>query len=137
MGRLTDNKTYDPNENSGEYEEYKVEKELTSIKKKEFYSDIVGCYIVDAITGAKYPWLVGSLDERRFFRVINTVPNLNLSRKDNCDIYQGRSSRKAFYENPYAYMQYRNVELKEEEIKSWYNKTNEIYPGQYIYQGTG
>ena len=108
---------------------------LILTKKKEYYSDIIGNNIVDARTGAKYPWKVGSLDEQRFFRVVNTVPFHNYERKGTCDNYSGRSSCKAFYENPHIYMKYCNVELDESFVRSWYERKNKLYPGIYNYPG--
>ena len=69
---------------------------------------MVNTYIVDAITGEKYPWKVGSKDEERFFRVTNTV-NLENSYR-----------RKAFYENPEAYMQHKQIILDEELVNQWH-----------------
>ena len=104
-------------------------------RKKEYYSDIPGDYIVDAKTGAKYPWKVGSFDEQRFFRVTNTVPIQNFERKGTHNSYVGRSGSKAFYENPHVYMKYCKVELDEEYVKSWYEQKNRLYPGMYNYPG--
>jgi hypothetical protein len=134
MGYLTDSKTYDPGEDNDDLREV-VENRTITTKRKEFYSDIVGEYIVDAKTGAKYPWRVGSLDERRFFRVTNTVVSINYSRKGIWDNSQGRSSRKAFYENPYAYMKHCNIRLDQDLIKAWYANTDALYPGNYPYPG--
>jgi hypothetical protein len=133
MGILTVSQSYDPTdaENVGEEVTETNFNSLSYNKGREYYSDGVGNYIVDAITGAKYPWLVGSLDERRFFRVTNTNPNS--AKKGDTKNYDIQSSGKAFYENPYAYMKYNNVELNEHEIKLWYDNANIIYPGEYIY----
>ena len=105
------------------------------IKKQDcYYSDTVGSYIKDAITGAKHPWRVGSYDEQRFFRVIYTADSANSVRKGLYDNYSKRTSRKAFYESPYAYlhhMRHQDIELDEAIIKSWYEKLEKFYPGQY------
>ena len=96
--------------------------------KKEYYSDVIGSNIVNAITNAKYPWRVGSKDENRFFRVTNTVPYTNNERKGTINNYDSHSSCKAFYENPHEYMKYCNVELDEEYVNGWYNRYKEMYP---------
>ena len=49
--------------------------------KKVYYSDIVGTSILDAITGVKYPYKVGSKDEKKFFKVRTTVAYKNRSAK--------------------------------------------------------
>jgi hypothetical protein len=131
MGYLTVSQTYDPTDTEEEVTMETNFKPPSYKKSKEYYSDVVGEYIVDAITGAKYPWIVGSLDERRFFRVTNT--NTNSAKKGDTKNYDILSSGKAFYENPYAYMKYKSVDLNEDDVKLWYDNANAIYPGEYIY----
>ena len=126
MGYLTQSRAFDPRENNEEPDE--VREQMVATKKKEYYSDIIGDYIVDAKTGAKYPWKVGSLDEQRFFRVTNTVPIQNFERKGTYNSYSNRSSGKAFYETPHAYMNHCNVDLDDDYVKLWYNKVNKLYP---------
>ena len=92
-----------------------------------------GTYIVDAITGAKAPWRVGSLDEERFFRVLSTVIPYYMKQKSDNTNLNIRSANKAFYEDPYAYMTHNDVDLSEEFIKEWYMNKNKIYPGQFVY----
>jgi len=100
-----------------------------------YYSDIVGTSIRDAITGAKYPWTVGSFDERRFYKVRSTTAYANPKAKGIQD-FDGRSARQGFYETPYSYMNYHGVVLNEDHVKDWFNKTNALYPGKYIYTGS-
>lgn len=100
-----------------------------------YYSDVEGSSIVDAITGAKYPWRVGTIDENRFFRVMSTTAHTNYERKGNSNNYERRSSRKAFYETPYRYMEHHNVNLNNDIVKCWFDKVCELYPGEYNYRG--
>lgn len=102
--------------------------------REVYYSDIVGDSIRDAISGAKYPWKVGSFDERRFFKVRSTTAYANQKAKGVEDLC-GRSARQAFYESPISYMNHLSIALDEELVKGWYNKANELYPGQYNYPG--
>jgi len=99
--------------------------------KQTYYSNIVGEYIQDAITGAKYPWKVGSLNERRFFKVISTNAHSNLERKGVSDSSGNRSSMQAFYDSPQAYMKYHNVTLNKETIDNWYLQIQKLYPEKY------
>jgi hypothetical protein len=99
------------------------------------YSDIVGSAIRDAVTGARYPWIVGSFDERRFYKVRSTTAYANQKAKGVQDSV-GRSARQGFYESPYSYMNHYGVILDEGLVKSWYDKTNALYPGKYIYPGS-
>lgn len=131
MGYLTVAQNYDPGENDdNQYDTPNVVKK--GKKALCYYSDIVGSSIVDAITGEQYPWRVGSFDEQRFFKVMDTTNTGELSKKGSSGSYYGRNSRKAFYENPHAYMRYKRMELNEDLVKNWYDKVNRLYPGEYI-----
>lgn len=131
MGYLTDPQTFDPTEN-----QYNPDVEVSTRpqkkKKDHYYSDIVGDYIVDAITGEKYPWKVGTFDEKRFFKVTNTANIADISRKGTYNSYQGRSPHKLYYLNPHAYMNHERIELDEELVQKWYDKNNKLFPGDYI-----
>ena len=130
MGYLTVPQNYSPND-----DEQSTEVVIPNMIKKNgrrcYYSDIVGNLIVDAITGEQYPWRVGSLNEQRFFKVIDTTNIADASRKNNYNQYQGRSSRKAYYENPHAFMRYKGIELDAEIVNNWYEKVNMLFPGEY------
>lgn len=125
MCDLNKGQAFDPRDNKVTLEN----PQLMTVKIcKEYYSNIVGQYIVDAKTGSKYPWKVGSLDESRFFRVTNTVPIQNFEQKGRHNSYIGRSASKAFYENPHVYMKHCGVEFDDEYLRSWYEKKNRLYP---------
>jgi len=81
-----------------------------------YYSNVDGNYIHDAITNARYPWKVGSLNERRFFKVIDCAGNNNLGF--------------AYYESPEAYMNHMNVELDEDIIDRWNKRMVKLYSNQ-------
>ena len=98
-------------------------------RERYYASDIVGNYVVDAMTGAKFPWKVGKQGENRFFKVVDTANRVDFRSQD----YGRRVSHKLYYETPYHYMAHRNVELSDDFIKEWYMKQNERYPGEYIY----
>ena len=94
---------------------------------KCYSSSVVGSNIVNAMTGEKYPWQVGSWDERRFFRVTDTT-RFNESSNSNCE---NRTSYKLFYETPLEYMKHRKIELDKHFVKKWYTNINVLYPGEY------
>tara|TARA_B100001093_G_scaffold507866_1_gene569084 strand:- start:4787 stop:5170 length:384 start_codon:yes stop_codon:yes gene_type:complete len=126
MGYLTVEQNFDPNDDDNLY----TEDENAVVRKKNkvkhcYYSDIVGGPIVNAVTGEKYPWKVGSINEKRFFRVIDTTNNENTLRKGDENTSIGRFSHKAFYETPEAFMNHRNYyELDKEIINNWYSRVN-------------
>jgi hypothetical protein len=91
------------------------------VYKKVYYSDIVGSPIVDAITGAKYPFKVGSTDENKFFKVRSTIAYKNRSAK--MDYLPCASvTNQAFYESPTAYMDYHCVKLSADIIDKWQSR---------------
>ena len=94
---------------------------------RRYPSDNVGLYIVDAITGAKYPWRVGTKDENRFFKV-KDVGNIVGFKSKN---YGYRVSHKLYYETPTDYMKHRGVKLDKITIQNWYNRLKEEFPNQY------
>ena len=68
--------------------------------EKNFYSSERGHYIVNALTGEKYNYKVGSLDERKFWRV--TIPFT----KDGVT-----NSTKLFYISPSEYEYHRDINV--------------------------
>ena len=135
MGYLTATQAYDPAENTPDATpEFSTENKKGKPKEVNiYYSNIVGTYIVDAITGAKYSWRVGSTDEERFFRTLGTIiPYYRKQKGDYATLYT-HSANKAFYEDPYAYMTHNNIDLPEDFIKEWYATKNKLYPGQFVY----
>tara|TARA_B100001769_G_scaffold47332_1_gene33797 strand:- start:94 stop:462 length:369 start_codon:yes stop_codon:yes gene_type:complete len=79
---------------------------------KTFFCSDRGHYIVNAVTGDKYDFKVGSIDEKRFWRVI--VPFT----KDGVT-----NSVKLFYENPKEYQFHRDVYIEPNDKINW-NKRN-------------
>lgn len=84
-----------------------------------FPSGVDGTYIVDATSGAKFPWKVGSRNEVRFFRVSDRTCTMSSNgRKSNGD----KTTNKLFYTSPESYMKHRNVKLDEEVVALWHNR---------------
>lgn len=92
--------------------------------KKVYYSDVVGSPILDAVTGAKYPFRVGSQDEKKFFKVRSTTAYKNRSAKTPYPACASVTNQ-AFYENPQSYMQHHKVVLSEAILDNW-NKRNMV-----------
>ena len=85
---------------------------MSQVNKKNIskcYYSKDGGYIYDAITNAQFPWKVGSLNERQFFKVI--------SHKNNENNFE--YTKYAFYESPDAYMEHCNIELEQSIIDNW------------------
>ena len=84
-----------------------------------------GKYILDAATGAEYPYKVGTFDEKRFFKVVDSSDILESNGRKS---YNSKNSNILFYSSPEMYMKHRNVLLDEEIIKGWHDKYNMLYP---------
>ena len=82
--------------------------------KSVYYSDLIGSPIKNAITGATYPWKVGSKEEEKFFRVIVTCNPYR--KKPN---YMSPDIHKTFYDSPQSYMEHNKCKLDMEVVKKW------------------
>ena len=88
---------------------------------KIFYSNIVGSPIVNAVTGAKYPYEVGSLDEKKFFKVRS---NTAYGQKKGNHTLGSVDAGVAFYESPYEYMKHTGCVLSEDIVQVWMDRKN-------------
>ena len=95
-------------------------------KVKVYYSDTVGSSILDAVTGAKYPWKVGSKDENKFFKVRSTTSYANSKAKVSEDWMSASSTNQAFYISPEQYMSHHMVKLPLEQIQNWHSRVNQL-----------
>ena len=127
MGILTQSQTYDPSENDETSENVEssqdnkpiINKNIKKSSRTTYYSDVVGDLIKDAVTGATYPWRVGSKEEDKFFRVIITCNPCELIAKGKISNTMGRGVHKAFYDSPKSYMEHHKCVLNDELIKEW------------------
>ena len=86
--------------------------------KKVYYSDVVGSPILDAVTGVRYPFRVGSVDEKKLFKVRSTTAYKNHSAKAAYPTCPSVTNQ-AFYENPESYMKHHSVELSQDILDNW------------------
>ena len=94
-------------------------------KDPYFPSGSDGTYIIEANSGAKFPWKVGTVDEYRFFRVLDSTATLS----SNGHRWNGvKRANKLFYTSPESYMDHRNVLLDPEVVNNWYSKKKEMFP---------
>lgn len=104
-------KNYGNNKNSGD-------NHSQSYEKKKFHgpyhSNVFGAPIVNAITGVKYPWTVGSYGESFLWKVMNTTtfePKLY------------------FYDSPEQYEEYRRVNIDHAAKLEWHRLQQRIENG--------
>ena len=102
-----------------------VENSITTPYKKTYYSDVIGSPILDAVTGAKYPFKVGSKDEKKFFKVRSTLAYKNNSAKLEYPS-SASTTNQAFYDNPESYMKHNGVVLSKDILDLWKLRHNVI-----------
>ncbi len=78
-----------------------------TITIEKYGSGCTGCMIINAVTGYKYEYLVGSIDEFKFFKVIDT--NHLINREPMC----------LFYDSPEQYEQHQQVQVCESIKNQW------------------
>ena len=94
--------------------------------KKIYYSNIVEGPILDAITGARYPYQVSSFDEKRFFKVRSTIAYRNPKGQFQEGYANASNTCSAFYLSPEAYMEYNMVKLPVEVVRDWHNRVDKL-----------
>ena len=103
---------------------------ITKQKRQYFPSSAMG-YIVDAISGFKYPYKVGSKESLLFYKVVDATGMcdkdgrklvLNLKSEPN------REPNTCFYLSPEAYMVHRNVVIEPSKVERWHNMHTALFP---------
>lgn len=76
-----------------------------------FSSNVMGVPIVNAITGVKYPWNVGSFEENHLWKVANCMRFTPMT---------------YFYDSPEQYETYRKVQLDPESKAVWHTLQKQL-----------
>ena len=91
------------------------------------YPTKVGGYLVNAITGIEYPFRQGSSRSLQLFKVIISVGVLNengcINRKNI-----NKESILTYYDSPYQYKQYTDIDVPDNIITEWKSRVNFIFP---------
>ena len=105
-------------------------------------SNLAGRHIRNAVTGAKYPWRVGSKESKLLFRVTDSSgicdkngfvitkanvkdPHSTAHENDN-KLTMSRDPNQCYYDSPEDYMRHRNVALSREIVDNWSLKRDEL-----------
>tara|TARA_Y100000389_G_C17317440_1_gene441246 strand:- start:235 stop:699 length:465 start_codon:yes stop_codon:yes gene_type:complete len=105
-----------------------------SFKRMYYPSNVNNTNIVNAITGNKYPWLKGTIDELRLFRVVDSS-----GRCDNYGFYDrrgnhGESFNKEpnilYYDGPNEYMKHRKTNVAPGLVSEWNTTRGELFSGE-------
>ena len=82
-------------------------KKCNELRRGRYTKSIVGLPIVNAITGEKYPWKVGSKEESNLWKVVNVI------------YCSDHFSKFYFYDSPEQYERFQRVKIDEETKRAW------------------
>lgn len=91
--------------------------------KKYYPSNVMNQIIVNAISGGKYPYRVGSKESLRLFKVTDTTGDYSLEGKkkyiDYLKVGQEKMPNHYYFSNPAEYMQDRGFHRHAESCDGW------------------
>lgn len=103
----------------------------TKGKRVYFPSNAPETYIVNAMTGVKYTWKVGTFESQRLYSVVDTTSACDnkgfVIKQTDKDTETGNTNY-LYYDSPQQYMQHRKVSLEPETILSWRNRVSTLFP---------
>lgn len=85
----------------------KKSNELHELRRARYTKSIVGVPIVNAITGEKYAWKVGSKEESNLWKVVNVI------------YCSDNYSKLYFYDSPEQYERFQRVKIDDEVKRAW------------------
>ena len=121
------------NKNSGNKNSGDNHSQDGSHEKKTFHgpysSNIFNAPIVNAITGVKYPWKVGSKDEGRLFKMVDATGTCDAEGKlyRKKDIVTCRETNHLYYDTPEQCMRHLKVSFNADWIQQWRNRVHERF----------
>ena len=100
-------------------------------KRMYYPSNNPEIYIVNAITGVKYPWKAGTYDSLKLYNVVDTTTicdNKGYCIKNTDKDTEYGNPNYLYYDSPEQYMQHRKVILDTSRIQSWHNFISTLFP---------
>jgi len=85
-------------------------------------SNIPDRFILNAVTGAKYPWKVGSLASARLFKVVDTLGTYDSDGfriKPKSKNYPNPNPNHLYYDSPQQFMTHRKAQVQPELLARW------------------
>ena len=99
-------------------------------KRKYYPSNVSEMHILNAMTGVKYPFKVGSYSSLRLYNVIDAtticdnkgfiIKNTDMDTETGC-------MNSLYYDSPEQYMQHRKVVLDSHRVQAWHKYANELF----------
>ena len=104
------------------YNEDNVTKKSHRSGRRKYYpSNKSQSFIVNAVTGEKYPYKVGSWDQSRFYKIVDTTGACDgegyviTSLKEPTN----PSPNHLFFDNPEECMKHMRIQISPEQVKMW------------------
>tara|TARA_Y100001958_G_C21245603_1_gene575399 strand:- start:4215 stop:4649 length:435 start_codon:yes stop_codon:yes gene_type:complete len=92
-------------------------------QKKYYPSNVMNQIIVNAVTGVKYPYRVGTKDALRLYKVTDTTGCFSSKgkKKNTDDLKEGQEKdpNHYYFDNPAEYMQARSFDRHPESCDEW------------------
>lgn len=95
-----------------------------------FPSNTSEMYIVNAMTGVKYPWKVGTFDAQRLYNVVDSTTlcdNKGFLIKYTDKTTETCNPNYLYYDSPQQYMQHRKVTLDPTTIQAWRTRVSALF----------
>jgi hypothetical protein len=110
-------------------EEDVMEKTVKKIGKRRYYpSNKQQTLIRNAVTGVKYTYLVGSIDQRRLYKIIDTTGTCDSEGfviKSKYDLPNPNPNH-LFYDSPEQCMSHLRIVIQPEEIARWRERSQSM-----------
>jgi hypothetical protein len=93
-------------------------------KRRYFPSNKPQTYIRNAVTGVKYPYMVGSYDQRRLFKIVDATGTCN---EDGFILKTNQpnfNTNHLFYDSPEQCMVHMHISIQPEEINKWRERSS-------------
>ena len=99
-------------------------------KRKYYPSNVPEMHILNAMTGVKYPFKVGSYSSLRLYNVIDATTvcdNKGFIIKNTDKDTETGCMNSLYYDSPEQYMQHRKVVLDSHRVQAWHKYANELF----------
>jgi hypothetical protein len=108
-------------------EENVMDKSTKKVGKRRYYpSNKQQTYIRNAVTGEKYNYMVGSYDQRRFYKMVDTTGTCDSDGfiiKSNNDL-PNLNPNHLYYDSPEQCMSHLRISIQPTEIAQWRDRTS-------------
>lgn len=117
-------------ENQEKNQNQNVESDEESDVRKQLYypSNNLFDNVCNAVTGTKYPYLAGTYESMRLYKVMDSTARCNsngilLLRNEK----RNPNPNILYYDNPEQYMKHLKVKISENDVKKWYTRNRRLF----------